>query len=379
MIIGHFHKTIWAKGGIATYIRRVSTAQKETGHQIYYFTQFECSGSNADEAPIVISTESELFIQAEKLNLDVLHLHQSIETLPPRHLPVIRTLHGHSPYCPSGSRYLARWSKPCDRAYSPIGCLWGHIVDHCGSVRLPNLVGNFQQTWQEKTVLSQIPVIAVSHFLKEQMLRVGYDTKLIHVLHHFAPDILNDEPPPSSEIPHFVFLGRISPQKGIAWLLQALKHVNHPVHLDIAGEGYQEPEMKNLVEKLGLSDRVTFHGWVSSEQADHLIRSARALICPSLWHEPAGLVILEAMANSRAVIASRVGGIPEIVLPEINGLLVNPGHQDEMTSSIEHLAADWTFAAQLGQAGYQLVSNQLNLKNHLEQLTSLYKQVISSI
>ncbi len=378
MIIGHFHQEIWAKGGVATYIRRVSTAQKEAGHQVYYFTQFPCRGLNAAETPAVIPTESELFVQAKALNLDILHLHRSIATIPPQHLPVIRTLHGHSPYCPSGSRYLERWNKPCDRTYNPMGCLWGHMIDHCGSIRPQNLTNNFKQTLQEKMVLSQIPTITVSHYLKEQMLRAGYDAKLIHVLPHFVSDSLSNEPPPSSGTPHFVFLGRISPQKGIDWLLRSLKRVNHPVHLHIAGEGYQESEMKSLTEKLGLKDRVTFHGWVNSAQVNHLIRSARALIFPSLWHEPAGLVALEAMANSRAVIASRVGGIPEMVLPEINGLLVTPNHQNELASSIERLAIDWAFATQLGKRGRETILSQFNLEKHLEHLTELYEHAISS-
>jgi glycosyltransferase involved in cell wall biosynthesis len=376
MIIGHYDHEIWAKGGMATYIRRISNAQREAGHQVHFLTRFPCDGSNLAEAPIVTPTEPELFTQAERLNVDVLHLHRSIAVPPPKYLPTLRTLHGHQPYCPSGSRFLERWHKPCDRAYSPVGCLWGHIVDRCGSIRPHNLVNNFQQTQQEQTVLSQIPVITVSHFLKEQMVRNGYPDDLIHVLHLFAPEGSNNDPPPQTETPHFVFLGRIAPQKGVDWLLRSLQQVKHPVHLDIAGEGEQEAEMKALAEKLGVGDRVTFHGWVDTEKINQLICGARALIFPSLWHEPAGLVAFEAMANSRAVIASCVGGISSTVIQGVNGLLVTPNSVNELAASVEYLATDWKLAMKLGAAGRSMASQQYTLTTHMAGLFCLYEMVI---
>ena len=320
MIIGHYEHEIWAKGGIASYIRRVSAAQQALGHKVYYFSQQPSVGINESEQPIVVPTETELYRQAQTLGLDILHLHRPVHTSPPEDLPVIRTLHGHQPYCPSGSRYLSRWQKPCDRAYSLQGCLWGHVVDHCGSIRPQNLLHNFQETWHEMATLATIPVVTVSHFLKEQMVRSGYAEDMIQVLHLMSPDTPELPPPPQSGIPHFVFLGRISPSKGVEWLLRALKQVSVPVHLDIAGDGDQEPAMRELCKSLQLGHQVTFHGWINSQQVEALIQQARAVVFPSIWHEPGGTIAFEAMAQSRPIIMSRVGGMPEVVLHEVNGI-----------------------------------------------------------
>jgi len=150
--------------------------------------------------------------------------------------------------------------------------------------------------------------------------------------------------------------------------------VKQPVHLDIAGEGDQKLEMHALTEKLGLSDRVTFHGWVSPDKGIQLIRSARAVVFPSLWHEPGGTVAFEAMANSRAVIMSRVGGMLEVVLPEVNGLLVEPNNTRELTAAIECLASNYSLAVQLGEAGRKMASQQHTLAKHIEGLIHLYEQ-----
>jgi len=229
----------------------------------------------------------------------------------------------------------------------------------------------------EMATLAKIPVVAVSHFLRNQMIQTGYDPALIHILHLFAPKVANETPPPNDAVPHFVFLGRIVPQKGLEWLLRALHQIKTPVHLDIAGEGYQLPDLQSLVQTLGLENNVTFHGWVDEHRVNELIRSARALIFPSVWHEPGGTVAFEAMAHSRAVIMSRVGGMPEVVLHERNGLLVDPNDIHLLTDSIERLAIDWNLAEQLGIEGRQMASGQYTLQNHMEQLMQFYHQTIA--
>ena len=377
MIIGHYEHDIWIQGGIASYIRRISAAQQAAGHQVYFFSKKPSQGQNGEIQPIVAATDAALFSQAEEVGLDILHLHTSVDMPPPDSLPTLRTLHTHKPYCPSGGKFLKRWKSPCDRPYSLHGCLWGHLVDHCGSMRPENIYENLHRTHLEIATLSEIPVVAVSHFLKNQMVKTGYDPALIDVLHLFAPKVSNETPPPDQGIPHFVFLGRIVPQKGLEWLLRALQQVEVPVHLDVAGKGYELPELQRLVEKLQLKDIVTFHGWVDEHQVNTLIGSARALIFPSVWHEPGGTVAFEAMAQSRAVIMSKVGGMPEVVLHEKTGLLIEPNDISQLAKSIERLAVDWSLAQQLGAEGRRMAAEQYNQQRHVDQLMQFYRQTIA--
>lgn len=379
MIIGHYDRDIWANGGKASYIRRVSSAQKKQGHQIYYFSQYPSHGNAPEETSITVETATELFAKAKELDVTILNLHQSVSHVNSGKLPLIRTLHEHSPYCPSGSKFLQRWQRPCDRHYSFHGCLWGQVVDRCSSLRPEKIYQNFQHTFQEANTLPKLTVITVSHFLQQQMVTSGYPPEKVHALPLFAPDSGKQMIAlPKTGIPHFVFLGRFSPSKGLEWLLKSLKNISVPVHLDIAGEGFQESVLKALVKKLGLTDRVTFHGWVSTDQAHDLIRSARGLIFPSVWHEPAGLVALEAMRHARPVIASRVGGIPEMVSHYENGLLVTPADIKELSSSIEILATDWPLAKRLGEQGQVCIAKKFTLQKHLDSLMALYQQTISA-
>lgn len=365
---------IWEHGGVASYIRRLGTAQSQAGHAVYYLdSQTYTSVSDSGiEPPIAVRDDSDLFSQARTLTLDILHLHTAVSTLP-SNLPIIRTVHGHRPYCPSGGKYLERWNRACDRPYNLTGCFWGHLTDRCGSVRPNQLYANFKSTWDERRVLDRIVAIANSQFLKTQMVRSGYAENQIHVLYHPVPKIPNYSPPPQEGIPHFLFLGRIVPQKGLDWLLHALQQVSTPVHLDIAGDGYQELEMRSLSQRLGLTDKVTFHGWVSEAKTFQLLQAARALIFPSVWHEPAGLVSLEAAAVGRPIIASDIGGIAEYIAPQQHHLLVKPNDICGLADTIQRLAIDWSLAKQLGEEGRNMVQNQFSMQQHLEQLMQLYE------
>jgi len=382
MRIGHYMQGIWDRGGIATYIRRISMAQRAEGHTVKYLDTLPFTGAQdeAVDVPIVVGDRNDLFIQAKALKLDILHLHTNVSVLPLDRTPVIRTIHANNPYCPSGSRHLQRWGQPCDRAYNLGGCLWGHLVDNCGSIRPQRFYPGFQITWQDMHTLKEVPVIANSQFVKDQMIRSDYREDAIHVLHYPAPNVREYFPPHQGDVPHFVFLGRIAPEKGLTWLLKALAEVKVPLHMDIAGAGNQQREqaIRSLAERLGLMDKITFHGWVNEAQAIQLLQSARALVFPSVWHEPAGIVSLEAAAAGRPIIASKVGGIPEYVGRLQNAVLVEPNDIQGLAKSIEQLACDWTLAQQMGVEGRQLAKEHFSLEKHMQELMRLYELALES-
>jgi glycosyltransferase involved in cell wall biosynthesis len=319
--------------------------------------------------------------RARDHRVDVLHLHCAVETTDPA-IPTVRTVHTHAPYCPSQGRFLKNPGVPCDRNYSLLGCLWGHAVNRCGSVRPAALRRNFRTVRTEMRTLPKIRAIVVSNFLKQQMIRAGYPADRIDVLYLPAPTVAlaaEPSPPPRDGPPRFVFLGRMIPHKGVDWLLHAAKEVKSDVHFDLAGTGNQESDYRALASELGLAGpagRVTFHGWLTPDTVGSLLQSARALVFPSIWHEPGGTVAFEAMANARAVIMSRVGGMPEVVTDSRTGLLVPPGDVPALANAIDRLATDYDLAQQLGQAGRHHVLQHYTLDSHLTQLMSLYARAV---
>lgn len=377
MRIGHYAPKIWAEGGIATYIRRLGEAQSGAGRDVFYLGDAHRAGGTPEDF-IGVMGASDLFKQAEQLHLDVLHLHKPVAALPASRVPVVRVVHGNGASCPSATRFLTRQQTPCPRAYSVSGCLWGHLVDRCGSRHPKNIRADFRQIRRQMRQIPQMPTYAVSQFLKSQMIRAGYDGDQIQVLHSPAPDVQDAfRPPPADGPPRFVFLGRLVPHKGLGWLLRALARASMDVRLDVAGEGYAREALQRLTAALGLTRNVTFHGWVPPEKAKALIGAARAVVFPSQWHEPAGLVTLEAAAYGRPVITSRVGGIPEYALEDFS-LLVEPGDESGLAEALERLATDEVLAAQMGQRGLDVVQRHFSMQTFLNELDAFYHQAIQA-
>lgn len=377
MRIGHYAPHIWAPGGIASYIRTVSAAQVSAGHEIVYL-----SNSSSDDPTVnaqVVSTVDELFAAAAESRVDILHLHNQIGSLPEHRVPTIRTIHGNQSACPSGSRYLAVPGKPCDRKYSIAGCAIGHVVNRCGSIRPHAIREHFGRIKSELKVLPHLRVLTVSEYLRKDMLRLGYPADRVSTLLSPAPEIGDAEVTalPEGTNTRLLFMGRVVPSKGLAWLLRALPKVDTSISLDVAGDGHDLPAMRKLAERLELSNRVNFHGWLSAQDVAKLVEDTHVVMFPSVWHEPAGLVTIEAAARGRAVVAGRVGGIPEYASDEF-AVLVEPNNVDALAKAISELAGDHEKLRDMGTDGRRIARARFPMDRFIDELHDYYREVVGS-
>jgi glycosyltransferase involved in cell wall biosynthesis len=296
--------------------------------------------------------------------------------------PVIFTLHNHCSYCPSGTKYLADRDKICDRVMNPLGCVWGHVVDGCGSRRPQKILANWLNASNPLNHLKKlyIPVIANSEYVRQQIINAGVSPKRVMTLRCGVelPKVMTE--PLSRTIyqnQRILFAGRIVPDKGLEWLLKALTKTERHIHLDIAGDGWNRPNMEKLAHDLGLSDRITWYGWCNSEQLETLYQQCLAVIFPSLWPEPAGLVTLEAYARYRPVIASAVGGIPEHVQDGKTGILVSPNNISQLATAINELATNYSQARLMGEKGQAWFQEEFTIDVHIQRLAEIYAKTIA--
>jgi glycosyltransferase involved in cell wall biosynthesis len=360
--IAHFAARLREPGGTAEYILRVTGAQRAAGHEVHLFH----TGANDSEA-LHVRDERELYERAR--SCEVLHLHNPVSLAPPPDLPTVRTLHGHDPYCPSGTQHLRTRGQPCDRVAGPL-CVWGHVADRCGSVRPAALLTGMRRIHDERATLPSMQVVAISDFVRARMIRAGFDAQRVHVVHHPAPQATSRGHDKGAR---FLYAGRLVPEKGIDWLLDAIARVPD-IDIDVAGAGPAEANLHRLATRLGVRNRVAFHGWLDQVRLGTLLASTRALVFPSLWQEPAGLVALDAAAYGRAVIASRVGGIPEYAIDGKNALLVEPNDVVGLAGALARLAADPDLAGGLGRAGLEMTRGPFSLATHLDGLERIYQR-----
>ena len=167
----------------------------------------------------------------------------------------------------------------------------------------------------------------------------------------FHPSYRNPE---RRDDPIVLFVGEMHPRKGADVLARAIPLLNDvPARFIFAGpSGPLEPEVRSIISDSGADDRVDFRGQLSSEELPRVLAEAEIFVFPTVWGtEGFGMVAAEAMACGVPVVASRIAAIPEVVLDEETGLLVEPGDPVDLASKLRLLLGDPSRRRSLGRAG----------------------------
>lgn len=180
-----------------------------------------------------------------------------------------------------------------------------------------------------------------------------------------------------------LFVGRLVERKGVRVLIDAIARVGRPVRLTIVGDGPERATLEAAAEKSGLGDAIAFTGFVPTEDLKGYFAATDALVLPAVKDdkgdvEGLGVVLLEALAHGKPVIASDSGGIRDIVQHEETGLLVPPGDADALAAAIGRYIDDPDFARGLANAGREHVSNEFSWDSITARLVALYTSVARS-
>lgn len=175
---------------------------------------------------------------------------------------------------------------------------------------------------------------------------------------------------------NLVCCGRVGQRKGTFDLIKAFANLSDDQRkysrLIVAGDGEIE-KAQQLAASLNVADQVVFLGWINSEKRDELLSQSDVFILPS-YNEGLPLAIVEAMGWSLPVIATPVGGIPELVISNQNGLLVTPGNIEQLSSAMELLIEDETLRLSLGSTARKNVE-PLDIKNFWIRLVDIYNSL----
>ena len=219
--------------------------------------------------------------------------------------------------------------------------------------------------------------IAISQGLAQYLAETeGFEEEDFEIVHYgIAAD--GEAVPYAEATPRLLCIGRLIPIKGHLVLLRALAQARArvpDVMLDVAGRGPLEPALKSYARELGLEDAVRFLGFVSPVQK--AIEDAAIVVVPSLG-EGFGMVALEAMERARPVIASAVGGLPEIVADGETGLVVSPADADALADAIVALAGDLPRAAEMGVAARTRALAEFTPERCVARVEELYERALA--
>jgi sugar transferase (PEP-CTERM/EpsH1 system associated) len=232
-----------------------------------------------------------------------------------------------------------------------------------------------RQTWFFR-VLGKLAyrVVSVSEDGRSLSLKEGIGADRTRVIHNGVDLSRFPYEGPNAKGPA-VLVARLSPEKDVGTLIQAVKHVTdtlgpqHGFMLDIAGDGRIRPQLETMSESLGLSQTIRFLG--ERNDIPQRLANASMFVLPSIT-EGISLTLLEAMARGLPVVATRVGGNPEVVVHGKTGLLVPAQSPQELAAAISRLYQDSSMGKNMGLLGRQRVEKQFSIHKMIQQYEQMY-------
>lgn len=282
-----------------------------------------------------------------------------------------RFVHNHI-YCSSGLDHDTATLAACERAQGG-ACVSGYVSRRCWNVRKPTTAATFYRRAAAAVAsLRAAPLVfAASQYVRSRLLRHGVDPRRIAVAPYFAgvPGTSALSMPRTGSGNTLLYVGRVVPEKGIAYLLQAMRQITSAARLVVNGDGPGRSAALALAQRLGIKDRVDFFGWTSREALLACYEEADLVVVPSVWPEPFGLVGIEAMAYGKPVVAFRSGAIPEWLTDGESGYSVEPGDVVVLAQRIEALLAQPALRVRMGRAARARVARDFSRERHLTALT----------
>ncbi|UCG36208.1 MAG: glycosyltransferase family 4 protein [Candidatus Bathyarchaeota archaeon] len=175
-----------------------------------------------------------------------------------------------------------------------------------------------------------------------------------------------------------LYVGRLVPQKGVEYLIRAVPRISRRLpeaKFVIVGEGWMRQHLEWLADQTGQRWRVRFTGFISDEELVALTKSADVMVVPSVY-EPFGIVALEAMAAGVPIVASRVGGLAEVIEHDKTGVYIYPRSLDSVAWGVERVLSDPGYRDWIVKNALEAVKNRFSWQTVARQTIDVYKRVL---
>lgn len=319
-------------------------------------------------------------IKAEKPELA--HLHNIYHHLSPSilsvlkkaQIPVVQTLHDYKLLCPNYKLFTQ--GEVCER------CQGGH---YCQAIKNKCMKDSyiasvfialekwFHNKWQiyEKNI---DVFVSPSEFLKNKAQAWGIKNRF-EVINNFV-DLPSKSYGKSGE-KYFLYFGSLSPEKNIQELLEAYLKADLKIKLKIVGEGESRAELAKFVSQNNLSNQVEFLGFMEGEKLQQIIAQALVTILPTKWYENYPFTVLESLALGVPVVATKQGGLPEMIQSGETGWLYDSGQPEQLAQILREIVTGKYDLEKIGQNGQNFIKNNLTSDKYWSKIKAVYESLLN--
>jgi glycosyltransferase involved in cell wall biosynthesis len=403
MKIVQANKFFFLKGGAERYFLDLCELQMRAGHDVipfamshadnrespftsYFPSEIDYNSKEGSSLAKALRTiySREAQVRLERLidheKPDIVHVHNIYHQLTPsilrgarsRGVPVIQTLHDYKVICPS--YLMIAYGKPCERCKGGRFYMAGVTRCHRESFAASAVVAI--EAYVHRALKSHNTVqkfLCPSGFLLNKFAEFGIARDRLERVPYFLPvELYRADPTPGH---YYVYLGRLSREKGLATLLEAAERASG-IPLRIVGDGPLRDNVLNTIKEKRM-DWVTYDGFRSGDELHDTIRGAAFTVVPSEWYENYPFSILESFALGKPVVGAAIGGIPELAVSGKTGYLYEPGNAEELADCIRTAYDDRPGLKIMGEEARAFVESELDPERHVSTLAEIYERAIS--
>ena len=361
-------------GGAEYHIELLKSLYEKKGHKVtlFFFNDY-VKGKSKKNACIELNK----LLSSQKF--DLAHVHaveyyfsDCIKLLTDEYnIQTIQTLHDYRYICPTGDCF--RNCEICRECHN--GAFWKAGVNGCY-----NLIGSFKRFFNESILKKDIlgiknifRFISPSKFLKDIFEKSCFTGKIEHIYNFLDLEKYDRcDYPRDEENPYICFTGRLMPNKGVLTLVEAVKGTK--IKLRIAGKG---PVADIVAKKIAEDEsykNISLEGFLTTEDLMKLVRGASLAVVPSEWWEVLGFSAIEALALERPVIASKIGGLEEVVADD-RGALFEPKNVVELREKIVNLMKSPQKLDELGKNGKKFVWENMSENIYYDKIMNVIGRV----
>ncbi len=405
------NKFYYIHGGSETYHFALAEMLKNSGHDVVFFSMQDVKNFPCKQAEYFVpnveyvgkqsllkqiiagfkflysfQAKKQLRKLIQKEKPDIAHVNlvhrqltfSVIDELYKHGIPIVYTIHDYICICPNCTMLAhGQICENCLKSGNFLSCLKIGCVKNS---RVKSTLAYLEATFLKKTrKYDKIDIfIGPSKFIVEKYNRSNFSRSPVIFLRNFLPKETIYQPVVTND-DYLLFFGRLSQEKGIITLLNAIKQIDE-VNLHIAGEGELRPEIEKFIETNNLANRVKLLGYQDRQSMAEIVSKCKAVVVPSEWYENCPYSIMEAQALGKPVIGADIGGIPELIVDGKTGFVFKAQSIESLERSIRQLIdLKENEYRKMSSAVTEFAKENYCHKSYINELTKVYGSLTKQI
>lgn len=409
LLVNKFH---YLNGGSEKYYFELGKLLKKNGNEVAYFSMKDDrniktgekeyfvekidlnTGSKLKALDVIYSKENYKKMQEaiDDFKPDVVHLNNFqrqlsesiVECCRDNNIPMVFTAHDVQAICPAISM-LDSEKNICEKCINGkyMNCFKKKCVKNS---TLKSLLGAYEGNYyrRKKVYTKKIKnIITPSIFYKNKLIEDGIQEDKIKAIHNFIN--IEEYNLKLEDEGYALYSGRLAKEKGILNLVEAFSNliINNKnndklknIKLYIAGNGPEKENIEKTIKENKLEDKIILLGYLNQKDLKEYTRKCGFLVIPSIWYENGPYSVIETQSIGKAIIGANIGGIPEMVINNENGLTYKYNDVKELEEKMKRLFSDIELREKFGNNAKEFANKEYSPENYYKKLEKIYKNLI---